>query len=140
MCLCMCTLVIDTAFVMHNLQDSPTEPGPGDAHQGATSIVSHTAHLLCSSRLTVASHEQGTHALPCMQVGLFRVTIGGRHTFGCVNMRDFLAALAKAVKPNSTAWDNFQRMYVPSAQVPSSEPGSPLRTNIIFKHIQVTLS
>ncbi|KAL3161234.1 Pyruvate decarboxylase 1 [Trebouxia sp. C0009 RCD-2024] len=75
-----------------------------------------------------------------IDVGLFRVTIGGRHTFGCVNMRDFLAALAKAVKPNSTAWDNFQRMYVPSAQVPSSEPGSPLRTNIIFKHIQEMLS
>lgn len=54
-------------------------------------------------------------------------------------MRDFLAALAKAVKPNSTAWDNFQRMYVPAAAVPQSEPNSPLRTNILFKHIQVTL-
>lgn len=71
------------------------------------------------------------------QVDLFRVTIGGRHTFGCVNMRDFLTALAKAVKPNSTAWDNFQRMYVPTAEVSKSEPDSPLRTNILFKHIQV---
>lgn len=68
---------------------------------------------------------------------LFRVTIGGRQTFGCVGMKDFLNALAKAVKPNSTAWDNFQRMYVPPAEVPASAPHSPLRTNILFKHIQV---
>ena len=67
------------------------------------------------------------------------MTIGGRHTFGCVNMRDFLNAMAKAVKPNSTAWDNFQRMYVPAAEVPQSAPDSPLRTNILFKHVQVTL-
>lgn len=72
-----------------------------------------------------------------MQVDLFRVTVGGRHTFGCINMADFLTALAKAVKPNSTAWDNFKRMYVPPAEVPKSEPDSPLRTNILFKHIQV---
>ena len=55
-------------------------------------------------------------------------------------MRDFLTALAKAVKPNSTAWDNFQRMYVPAAQVAKSEPDSPLRTNILFKHIQVSFA
>ncbi len=67
------------------------------------------------------------------------MTIGGRHTFGCVNMRDFLSAMAKAVKPNSTAWDNFQRMYVPAAEVPQSAPNSPLRTNILFKHVQVTV-
>ena len=79
------------------------------------------------------------HVCLLTQVGLSRVTIGGRHTFGCVNMRDFLTALAKAVKPNSTAWDNFQRMYVPAAEVPKSETDSPLRTNILFKHIQVRL-
>ncbi|DBA80991.1 TPA: Pyruvate decarboxylase 3 [Trebouxia sp. C0005] len=75
-----------------------------------------------------------------IDVDLFRVTIGGRHTFGCVNMRDFLNAMAKAVKPNSTAWDNFQRMYVPAAEVPQSAPNSPLRTNVLFKHMQQMLS
>ena len=52
-------------------------------------------------------------------------------------MKDFLTALGKAVKPNSTAWDNFQRMYVPPAEIPAAKPNSPLRTNILFKHIQV---
>lgn len=75
-----------------------------------------------------------------IDVDLFRVTIGGRHTFGCVNMKDFLSALAKAIKPNSTAWDNFQRMYVPPAEIPAAKPNSPLRTNILFKHIQEILS
>ena len=43
-----------------------------------------------------------------------------------MNTRDFLTALAKAVKPNSTAWDNFQRIYVPAAEVPKSETDSHL--------------
>lgn len=34
------------------------------------------------------------------QVDVNRVTIGGRQSFGCVSMPDFLSALAKAVKPN----------------------------------------
>ena len=49
-------------------------------------------------------------------------------------------ALAKVVKPNSTAWDNFQCMYVPAAEVSKSEPDSPFRTNILFKHSQVSFA
>lgn len=32
-----------------------------------------------------------------------RVTVAGKDTFGCVNMDDFLKALAGKLKPNPTA-------------------------------------
>jgi hypothetical protein len=35
-----------------------------------------------------------------MQVDARRVVVAGRQSFGCIAMPDFLAALAKAVKPN----------------------------------------
>ena len=42
-----------------------------------------------------------------------RVTVGNGPTFGCVMMRDFLSALAKRVRPNTTAYDNYRRIFVP---------------------------
>ena len=48
--------------------------------------------------------------VPCLQVQDFRVTVAGRATFGCVLMSDFLHELAKELKANSQAFDNYQRM------------------------------
>ena len=45
------------------------------------------------------------------------VSIGGKQTFQCVNLRDFLTELAKAVKWNPASWDNLQRMYVSPSEV-----------------------
>jgi len=45
------------------------------------------------------------------------VSIGGKQTYQCVTLRDFLSELAKAVKWNSASWDNLQRMYVKPAEV-----------------------
>ncbi|XP_075517272.1 pyruvate decarboxylase 1-like [Primulina tabacum] len=69
-----------------------------------------------------------------------RVTIGNGPAFGCVLMKDFLTALAKRLKPNTTAHENYHRIYVPEGHPPKSEPKEPLRVNILFQHIQNMLS
>ncbi|RVW79121.1 Pyruvate decarboxylase 1 [Vitis vinifera] len=48
-----------------------------------------------------------------------RVTVGNGPSFGWVFMADFLSALAKKLKKNETAVENYRRIYVP--------PGVPLR-------------
>jgi len=43
-----------------------------------------------------------------------RVKIGSGPSFGCVLMKDFLEALAKKIKKNTTSFnDNYSPMYVP---------------------------
>ncbi|XP_073290184.1 pyruvate decarboxylase 1 [Primulina huaijiensis] len=69
-----------------------------------------------------------------------RVTIGNGPAFGCVLMKDFLTALAKRLKPNTTAYENYHRIYVPEGHPPKSEPKAPLRVNVLFRHIQNILS
>ncbi len=32
---------------------------------------------------------------------------------------------------------NYKRMYIAPAVVPTSEEGSPLLTNVLYKHVQV---
>ena len=67
------------------------------------------------------------------------MSISGNKTYQCVEMRDFLTELAKKLKKNSTAWDNHQRMFLPQPGPPTSAAGSPLRTNVLYKHIEVPL-
>ena len=57
-------------------------------------------------------HSMGAPGLlvPYLQVQDFRVTVAGKATFGCVLMSDFLHELAKELKANSQAFDNYQRM------------------------------
>ncbi|CAD6239681.1 unnamed protein product [Miscanthus lutarioriparius] len=69
-----------------------------------------------------------------------RVVIGHGPAFGCVLMKDFLHALATRLKKNTAAYENFRRICVPPGEPLSSEPGEPLRVNILFKHIQAMLS
>lgn len=69
-----------------------------------------------------------------------RVTIGNGPAFGCVLMKDFLTALAKRLKPNKTAYENYHRIYVPEGHPLKSEPKAPLRVNVLFQHIQNMLS
>lgn len=66
-----------------------------------------------------------------------RVTICGGESFGCVLMTDFISALNKKVKKNSTAHDNFKRIYVPPGIPLKAGKGEPLRVNHLFKHVQV---
>ncbi|CAM0907474.1 unnamed protein product [Alopecurus aequalis] len=69
-----------------------------------------------------------------------RVTVGNGPAFGCVMMKDFLSALAKRVTKNTTAYENYKRIFVPDGQVSESEPGEPLRVNVLFKHVQKMLT
>lgn len=69
-----------------------------------------------------------------------RVVIGNGPAFGCVQMKDFLHALAKRLKPNTTAHENYRRIFVPEGHPLKSEPKEPLRVNILFPHIQNLLS
>ncbi|XP_073137035.1 pyruvate decarboxylase 1 [Henckelia pumila] len=69
-----------------------------------------------------------------------RVTIGNGPAFGCVLMKDFLTALAKRLKPNTTAYENYHRIYVPEGNPLKCEPKELLRVNVLFRHIQNMLS
>ncbi|KAL1819135.1 hypothetical protein ACET3Z_014004 [Daucus carota] len=69
-----------------------------------------------------------------------RVVIANGPTFGCVLMKDFLQALAKRIKHNTTAFENHYRIYVPEGLPPKSAPEEPLRVNVLFQHIQNMLS
>ncbi|KAH0668370.1 hypothetical protein KY285_029576 [Solanum tuberosum] len=69
-----------------------------------------------------------------------RVVIGNGPAFGCVLMKDFLSELAKKVKKNETAYDNYRRIFVPEGTPPKPEPNEPLRVNVLFQHVQKMLS
>ncbi|XP_031257196.1 pyruvate decarboxylase 2-like [Pistacia vera] len=69
-----------------------------------------------------------------------RVIIGNGPSFGCVLMKDFLKALSKRLQRNTTAYDNYHRIYVPEGQPLKCEPKAALRVNIAFQHIQKMLS
>ncbi|GAA0173312.1 decarboxylase [Lithospermum erythrorhizon] len=69
-----------------------------------------------------------------------RVVIGNGPTFGCIMMKDFLHELAKKLNKNTTAQDNYRRIFVPEGKPLESEPDEPLRVNILFKYIQKMLS
>ncbi|XP_059663953.1 pyruvate decarboxylase 1 [Cornus florida] len=68
-----------------------------------------------------------------------RVTVGNGPSFGWVFMSDFLTALAKKLKKNSTAMENYRRIFVPQGIALKRENDEPLRVNILFKHIQEML-
>lgn len=69
-----------------------------------------------------------------------RVTIGNGPSFGWVFMADFLSALAKKLTRNSTALENYRRIFVPPGIPLKHENNELLRVNILFKHIQEMLS
>ncbi|MCL7024613.1 hypothetical protein MKW94_016385, partial [Papaver nudicaule] len=57
-----------------------------------------------------------------------RVVIANGPAFGCALMKEFLPASAKKLKRNTTAYENYHRIYIH------------LRVNILFKHVQKMLS
>ena len=69
-----------------------------------------------------------------------RVVIGNGPAFGCILMKDFLKALAKRLQHNNTAYENYYRIFVPDGHPLKSDPGEPLRVNVLFQHIQDMLS
>ncbi|XP_030475080.2 pyruvate decarboxylase 1-like [Syzygium oleosum] len=69
-----------------------------------------------------------------------RVVIANGPSFGFVRMNDFLETLAKRLNRNTTAYENYNRMYVPEGRPPKREPKEPLRVNVLFQHIQNMLS
>ncbi|KAK4833405.1 hypothetical protein QYF36_004282 [Acer negundo] len=69
-----------------------------------------------------------------------RVVIANGPAFGCILMKDFLKALSKRLKRNTTAYDNYHRIYVPDGLPLKSAPKEPLRVNVLFQHIQKMLS
>ncbi|RWR92151.1 pyruvate decarboxylase 2 [Cinnamomum micranthum f. kanehirae] len=70
-----------------------------------------------------------------------RVTIANGPAFGCILMKDFLQALALRLKCNTTAFDNYHRIFVPNGiPLKSQEPNQPLRVNVLFKHVQEMLT
>nr|XP_023928798.1 pyruvate decarboxylase 2 [Quercus suber] len=69
-----------------------------------------------------------------------RVVIGNGPAFGCILMKDFLRALGKRLKRNTTAYENYHRIFVPEGHPLKSAPKEPLRVNVLFQHIQNMLS
>ncbi|KAL2931674.1 Pyruvate decarboxylase 1 [Bienertia sinuspersici] len=68
-----------------------------------------------------------------------RVTIANGPSYGCVFMADFLSALAKKLKRNTTAMENYHRIYVPPGMPLKCAKDEPLKVNVLFKHIQASL-
>ncbi|XP_022144022.1 pyruvate decarboxylase 1-like [Momordica charantia] len=68
-----------------------------------------------------------------------RVVFPNGPRFGPILMKDFLWALAKQLKPNPTAYENYRRIYIPESGHVQSEPGEALRVNVLFKHIRKML-
>eukprot|EP00271_Cylindrocystis_brebissonii_P013513 TRINITY_DN3337_c0_g1_i1.p1 TRINITY_DN3337_c0_g1~~TRINITY_DN3337_c0_g1_i1.p1 ORF type:complete len:570 (+),score=102.66 TRINITY_DN3337_c0_g1_i1:282-1991(+) len=68
------------------------------------------------------------------------VTIAGGERYGCVLMKDFLEGLAKKIVANPTAFENYRMIYIPPGKLGPSKPDAPLRTNVLFQHIQGMLS
>ncbi|KAH7864730.1 hypothetical protein Vadar_033116 [Vaccinium darrowii] len=66
-----------------------------------------------------------------------RVTIGNGPLSDWVFMVDFLTALAKKLKKNSTAYENYHRIFVPPGIALERENNEPLRDNMLFKDVQV---
>lgn len=69
-----------------------------------------------------------------------RIVVANGPAFGCILMKDFLRALAKRLKHNSTAHENYRRIFVPDGVPLKCKPEEPLRVNVLFKHIQEMLS
>ncbi|KAM0953195.1 putative pyruvate decarboxylase [Dioscorea sansibarensis] len=69
-----------------------------------------------------------------------RVVVANGPAFGCVLMKDFLRALAKRIKKNTTAFENYKRIFVPEGVPLECKPKEALRVNVLFKHIQNMLS
>ncbi|CAL9105832.1 unnamed protein product [Musa acuminata var. zebrina] len=69
-----------------------------------------------------------------------RVVVANGPAFGCILMKDFLQALAKRLNMNTTACENYRRIFVPEGQPLECQPKEPLRVNVLFKHIQKMLS
>ena len=69
-----------------------------------------------------------------------RVVFPNGPSLGPILMKDFLRALGKRLKPNSTAYENYRRIYIAESGPLESGPGEALRVNIVFKHIQKMLS
>lgn len=55
-------------------------------------------------------------------------------------MNDFLKALAKRLKHNNVAYENYHRIFVPDGTPLKSTSKEPLRVNVMFQHIQKMLS
>lgn len=72
-----------------------------------------------------------------MRVDAHRVTVGGKQTYGCVNMSDFLEKLVAKLEPNPTSLKNFRRMYSPKG-VHEADPKGPLETSVLYNRVQVT--
>ncbi|PIN11293.1 Thiamine pyrophosphate-requiring enzyme [Handroanthus impetiginosus] len=69
-----------------------------------------------------------------------RVVVGNGPAFGCVLMNDFFIALGKRLKRNTTAYENYRRIYVSEGHPLKSDPNEALRVNVLFQHIQRMLS
>ncbi|KAG0481170.1 hypothetical protein HPP92_012028 [Vanilla planifolia] len=51
-----------------------------------------------------------------------RVVVGNGPAFGCILMKDFLQALAKRLNKNTTAHENYCRIFVPDGHPSSASP------------------
>ncbi|EOY07137.1 Thiamine pyrophosphate dependent pyruvate decarboxylase family protein [Theobroma cacao] len=69
-----------------------------------------------------------------------RVVIANGPAIGSVSMKDFLGALAKRLKHNNTAYENYHRIFFTEGHPLEASPRELLRVNILFQHIQNLLS
>ncbi|VYS65513.1 unnamed protein product [Arabidopsis thaliana] len=95
----------------------------------------------------IGTYWGAVSTLFCSEIVEFRgclhlrsVVVANGPTFGCVRMSEFFRELAKRVKPNKTAYENYHRIFVPEGKPLKCKPREPLRINAMFQHIQKMLS
>ena len=71
-----------------------------------------------------------------IRVDAHRVTVGGKQTYGCVNMSDFLEKLQQKLEPNPTSLKNYRRMFAPRG-LHKADPKGPLETAVLYDRVQV---
>lgn len=82
------------------------------------------------------SHSQLLCVGKIIKVDAHRTTVGGKRTYGCVNMADFLQKLIEKLEPNPTSLRNFKRMYSPKG-LHKVDSKAPLETSVLYDRVQV---
>ncbi|XP_010088247.2 pyruvate decarboxylase 2, partial [Morus notabilis] len=68
------------------------------------------------------------------------VTIGNGPIFGCVEMKDFLKALANRVKRNACAYESYKRIRVTQEVSVKCDPKEEIKVSVLFNNIEKMLS
>ncbi|KAG7553755.1 thiamine diphosphate-binding fold [Arabidopsis suecica] len=115
-----------------------------DAHEQIDMAISTALKTILILLALIGEHSVGYSLLLKKEKAIIVhpdcVVVANGPTFGCIRMSEFFGELAKRVKRNVTAYENYHRIFVPEGKPLKCKPREPLRINAMFQHIQKMLS